>query len=347
MQPRPSAASLREIAKETNLSITTVSRVLREQGEISSETRKRVLDAAKRKRYRPNLLVRALQTGKTRTMGVMVPPYDSYWTQVVAGIHDALAEADHVYIHAWCSEQLTNGGSYNHILQEQLHRLIDRRVDGVILWAHLAPLYDKRLVKDLEARDLPVVTIDHELPFADSVETDEKLGARLAARHLLELGHRHVAHLAWDDSYKWAQLRRSYFENEIASAGNATCVTMMTEKDEEVASLTHKLLASDPRPTAVFACSDRVAKLIYETVNQMGLRIPDDLSVVGFADLEFAQWMQPSLTTIRQDGMEAGRTAARLVVDRSEGKLKETKPQRLRISCRLIKRGSTAPQKSK
>ena len=347
MQPRPSSASLREIAQETKLSITTVSRVLREQGEISSETRKRVLDAAKRRRYRPNLLVRALQTGRTRTMGVMVPPYDSYWTQVIAGIHNALAAADHVYIHAWCSEELTNGGSYNHILQKQLHRMIDRRVDGIILWAHLAPLYDEHLVKDLEARDLPVVTIDHELPFADSVETDEKLGARLAARHLLELGHRHVAHLAWDDSYKWAQLRRSYFEQEIASAANATCVTMMTEKDEQVASLTHKLLSSKPRPTAIFACSDRVAKLIYETVNQMGFRIPDDLSIVGFADLEFASWMQPALTTIRQDGIETGRTAARLLVDRSEGKLKETKPQRLRISCKLINRGSTAPLKSK
>jgi DNA-binding LacI/PurR family transcriptional regulator len=122
---------------------------------------------------------------------------------------------------------------------------------------------------------------------------------------------------------------------------------MMTEKDSEVASLTHKLLSTNPRPTAIFACSDRVAKLIYETVNQMGLRIPEDLSVVGFADLEFASWMQPGLTTIRQDGIEAGRTAARLLIERSEGKLKETKPQRLRISCRLVKRGSTSPQRNK
>jgi len=335
------AASLREIADETNLSITTVSRVLRRQGEISPETRERVLQAAQRMRYRPNMLVHGIRTGKTRTMGVVVPPYDSYWTEVLYGIHEEMTAADHVYINAWCQHQEQDDEeTYHRLLLAQLHRLIDRRVDGIILWPHLAPLYIEH-VEELEARNLPVVTIDHELPFADSVETDEEQGATLAARHLLELGHRDIAHLAWDSSYKWAQLRRIYFEQEVARAG-ARCVTRTTRRDSDVGALTRELLSARPRPTAVFACSDRVAKLIYETLDEMGLRVPQDVSVVGFADIEYAAWMQPALTTIRQNGREAGKRAARLLVDRSQGRIKEVQPCRVRIGCELVRRDSTA-----
>jgi LacI family transcriptional regulator len=342
MATRQPTASLREIAKQTKLSITTVSRVLRKQGEISDETRDRVLEAAKRLRYRPNLLVHGIRTGKTRTMGVVVPPYDSFWTQVLHGIHEELTAADHVYINAWCPQ--TNGeGSYASLLLKQFHRLIDRRVDGIILWAHLAPLYDERVVSELEARDLPVVTIDHELPFADSVETDEELGANLVARHLLQLGHRHVAHLAWDQEYKWAQLRRAFFEEALLAADRTTCETLVVEKDDDATSLTRTILSMKQRPSAIFACSDRIAKLVYASVKAAGLAIPDDISVVGFADVEYASWMQPGLTTVRQDGFVAGQTAARLLLERSMGTYSDPKPRRAKIECSLVERGSTAP----
>jgi len=335
------STSLKKIAESTNLSITTISRVLRDNGEVSSNTRKRVLDAAKKMRYRPNMLIQAIQTGKTRTMGVVVPPYDSYWTSVLCGIHDALTEADHVYINVWCP--YTGGGhSYNDLLQEQLHRLIDRRVDGFILWAHLAPLYNENLIEDLEARDLPVVTIDHELGFADCVETDEQLGATLAAEYLLELGHKYVAHLGWDNFYKWAYLRRTFFEQAIEKSGKASCMTVTCKEDNDVENAAGTLLSANPRPTAIFACSDRIAKMIYAVAGRMKLRIPDDLSVIGFADLEFAQWMQPALTTIRQNGREMGRAAAKALVERSLSVNKDIPPRRIKIECEIVKRASTA-----
>ncbi|MCX5632065.1 MAG: LacI family DNA-binding transcriptional regulator [Phycisphaerae bacterium] len=333
--------SLKQIAESTNLSITTISRVLRDNGEVSSDTRKRVLDAAKKMRYRPNMLVQGIQTGKTRTMGVVVPPYDSYWTSVLCGIHDALTEADHVYINVWCP-YTGSDHSYIDLLQEQLHRLIDRRVDGFILWAHLAPLYNENLIKDLEARDLPVVTIDHELSFADCVETDEWLGATLAAEHLLELGHKHIAHLGWDSFYKWAHLRRTFFEQAIEKSGKASCLTITCKEDEDVEGAAKTLLSANPRPTAIFACSDRVAKMIYAVAGQMGLKIPGDLSVIGFADLEFSQWMQPSLTTIRQNGREMGKVAAKTLVERSCSNNRDIPPRRIQIKCEIIKRASTA-----
>ena len=341
MASRSSPASLREIAKATNLSITTVSRVLRRQGELSDETRARVLEVAKGLRYRPNMLVQGIQTGKTFTMGVVVPPFDNFWTSVLYGIHDELTAANYVYINVWCPHE--NGEtSYSTLLLKQLHRLIDRRVDGIILWAHLAPLYDGRVAEELRARDLPVVTIDHELPFADSVETDEQQGAALVAEHLLKLGHRHFAHLAWSSLYKWAQLRRLFFEQRVAQEKDATCVTMSTENVNEVDSLTCKLLATKPRPTAIFACSDRIARLVYDAVGRLGLRIPEDVSIVGYADLDMAKWMHPGLTTIRQHGEEMGAAAARLLVERSQGKIADAEPRRIRIKCELVERGSTS-----
>ena len=339
-----STTSLREIAERTNFSITTVSRALRNKGEVSTAVRCKILDIAKELRYRPNMLVKGIQTGRTKTIGVMVPPYDSYWTQVLYGIHEELTRADHVYINAWCSER-QNGSSYSNLLQEQLHRLIDRRVDGLILWAHLAPLYNESLVKDLEARDLPVVTIDHELPFADCVETDEEAGATLAAKHLLELGHTNIAHLGWDNFYKWAYLRRTFFEQAIAGCSKAKCTTIICTEDEDVENAAAKLLSLNPRPTAIFACSDRLVKMIYNVAEQMKLRIPEDLSVIGFADLEFVQWMQPPLTTIRQKGFEMGKAAAKLLIDRSESTISNHRPKVVKIGCELIPRQSTASAK--
>jgi len=287
------------------------------------------------------MLVQGIQTGETRTIGVVVPPYDSFWTSVLCGIHDVFIESDLVYINTWCP-QTGDAHSYTALLQQQLHRLIDRRVDGLILWAHLAPLYSENLIDDLEARDLPVVTIDHELPFADSVETDERLGATLAAEHLLELGHKHIAHLGWDSFYKWANLRRTFFEQTIEKSGKASCLTVTCKEDEEVENAAKILLTANPRPTAIFACTDRVAKVIYTVAGQIGLKIPDDLSVVGFADLEFAQWMQPSLTTIRQNGRKMGIAAAKALIECAYSADKNQLPRRIQVECGIVKRASTA-----
>jgi LacI family transcriptional regulator len=199
------------------------------------------------------------------------------------------------------------------------------------------------MIEDLEMRNLPVVTIDHELPFADTIETDEQMGARLTTKHLLGLGHHYLVQLAWDDSYKRIQLRRLFFEQRIKAAGNATCVTVTAKIGEKVASLTRKALSSNPRPEAIFACDDWIAKLIYQILKPIGLRIPQDLSIMRFADLDFTSLMKSALTTIRQKGLEVGKSVARLLINRTRAKVKEDQPQRVGISCELIKRSSTAP----
>ncbi len=250
----------------------------------------------------------------------------------------SLAEANHFFINTWCRHE-DNEANYSRQLLEQLHGLMDRRVDGIILWAHLAPLYTEH-VDELKLGHLPVVTIDHRLSFADSVETDEGELAFLAADYLLGKGHRHIGQLAWQSSYNWAQLRRRNFEQRVGQCADANCRTVEAATIDEVPKRFFELLEAEPGLTAVFACSDHVARKIYEAAEEMGLRIPDDISVLGAAALDFSAWMRPGLTTIRQRGLEMGRRAAEIVMDRSLGTLDDEGPQRITVGCELVERES-------
>ncbi len=336
-----SQVSLKQIAAATNLSITTVSRVLRNKGEISQETREKVLDCAKKFNYRPNLLIQGIQTGRTGNIGIMMPPYDEHWAQVIRGIHDTIVGYDYAGIFLWEDDQgIRTPREKETFMLRQMHRLIDRRVDGVILWPRVSEVYGAHL-DELESRNLPVVTIDHELDFSDSVVTDERLGAELVANHLYRQGHRRIGHLAGHQEWSWAKLRRRYFEEALAVYPDVACIVQAGSDDaEEIPAAARRLL--EQKPTAVFAFGDWVAFEIYKVASQMGLRIPDDLSVVGFSDShKFSQIINPPLTTVRQKSRQIGIEAATLLMERLTGKDKSSKRVRTVIDCELIVRNST------
>jgi len=341
--------SLKEVALAANVSVPTASRILHRKklDQFSEETKQRVQETAQQLQWRPNLLVHGMQTGRTRTIGVMVPPFNSHWSEILYGIHDGLIKADHIPIILWGKNWREDEHKYVAENLEQIHRLIDRRVEGFILWPPMVTPYYDHIE---EMRNIPVVTIDHELPphyGADSVATDEEMGAKLVASHLLGLGHRHIAHFAGSGNkiYSWAKLRSKYFKQEVAGVPGTTCVTVeqwQHDYDEGV-SVAKKLLQMNPRPTAVFAASDQRAQYLYDAAAQMGLKIPQDLSVVGFADLANAATLQPSLTTVRQKSYETGLIAARLILERLQKTYKEPhNHQRVRIGCELVIRDSTA-----
>jgi len=339
---RHSQISLKQIAEATNLSITTVSRVLRNKGEISPETRKKVLAYARKHNYRPNLLIKGIQTGRSGNIGVMVPPYNSYWAGVLKGIHDALVDYDYAGIMLWDEYKSdTPMQDKNRFMLEQMHRLIDRRVDGVILWPKVSEVYGDHL-DDLESRNLPVVTIDNELDFSDSVVTDERQGAELIATHLYNLGHRRIGHLAGQQEWTWARMRRKYFEKALATYPDATCITQIgSDVADEIPEIAKQLLKQ--QPTAIFAFGDWVAFELYKIAHEMNLRIPEDISIVGFSDNhQVAQIMNPPLTTVRQKAREIGIEAVTLLMDRLDDKKKpSSKHTRTVIDCKLVVRGST------
>ncbi len=341
-------SSLKDVAQAANVSVPTVSRILRNKNlsRFSEETRNKVCEAATKLRYRPNMLVKGLQTGLTHTVGVMVPPFDSYWSSILYGIHDTLITVDFVPINLWVrhGDNFSSSGPVDDL--EQIHRLIDRRIDGVIMWPPITPDFYAHN-EELSARNVPVVTIDHELPIefgANSVTTNEEHGAQLVAKHLLGLGHRFIAHLGdvGLETYSWAQRRRKFFENEINAVEGASCFAVEKPKNADGLEIAKRILTANPRPTAVYAASDSLARYIYLAAAELKIRIPEDVSVVGFADLDFAAFMMPPLTSVKQRGYEVGRRAAKLLINRIQGKFSQDGIQNIVMNCELVVRGSTA-----
>ncbi|MBX3425277.1 MAG: LacI family DNA-binding transcriptional regulator [Pirellulales bacterium] len=346
-----SAPRLKDVAEAANVSLSAASRILRgEQERFGEETCQRVLEAARKLGWRRNLLVNGIQTGRTKTVGVMIPPFDSFWVDVLAGIHLCLESADYLPITVWvgdCQE-------FPHFEKEeeqglrQISRLLDRRVDGLILWPSFAVAYYEHFREFIERR-VPCVVIDHEFSedrIADSIETDEQRCARTVAEHLLSLGHRRIACLsaretAWQ---AWAVRRRASFEAAVHEiAGLDVSIWRLNQWGTNGLEVAAEILSLDPRPTAVFCVTDHEAVYVYEAAERMGLKIPSDLSVIGFADLDFAAAMHPPLTTMRQRPKEIGRRAAQLILDRLDGDYGDSPPTTIRVAGDLIVRASCSP----
>lgn len=329
------------------MSQSTVSLVLAGRDISSEVTRQKVLKAAERLKYRPNLLVQGIQTGKTKMIGVMAPPFEFYWSEVLYGIHDVLAAADHVPITLWTAH--TGGGKRSRNAPgtselEQIHRLLDRRIDGVILWPPFAQLFSNH-IQEFVSRDLPVVTIDHRLPpefKADYVGSDEASGGRMVAEHLYKLGHRRIAHLAGPAISTWATARRNAFEKVIEEMPDAHCITLEAPAGESALGIhqARRLLSLPDRPTAIFAATDLYARVVYKAAAELGLRIPHDICVVGFSDDDFAPELTPPLTTVHQPAYEIGRRAAEVVLGRSSGEICDPGPLAEELPVNLVVRGS-------
>ncbi|HEX2475318.1 MAG TPA: LacI family DNA-binding transcriptional regulator, partial [Lacipirellulaceae bacterium] len=222
----PPVPRLKDVAKAANVSLAAASRILRGDRErFGEETCRRVLEASRQLGWRRNLLVSGMQTGRTQTIGVMIPPYDSFWVSVLSGIHDTLGASDYLPITVWIGSL----GDMPHFEKDeaeglrQINRLLDRRVDGLIMWPPFSLAYYHHFPEFVERR-VPVAVIDHYSTVADSVETDEEQATAVVADHLLSLGHRRIACLSSREtpSQTWAVRRRTSFEEAVRRNAEAT-----------------------------------------------------------------------------------------------------------------------------
>jgi LacI family transcriptional regulator, galactose operon repressor len=334
--------SQKKIAEEAGVSIMTVSRVLRGKEDVADETRERVLEVARKFRYRPNLLVRGIQTGKTNTIGVLLPLWPFY-DQISSGIHDELIQADHVPMTIWSASD-AHDRSIDAAELKQIHRLLDRRVDGVILKPVDEAVSDDYL-REVWERGIPLVVLDRELPrtHADFVGTDDYVGGELAAEHLLSLGHRRLGLVVPGRDVTPYALRESGFTDAVAKASGAVCtVHECVQTDGDMYRCVKSILEQTPPPTAMFFTTDSAAPIACEAAREMGLRIPDDLSLLGFGNLAMTKHMDPPLTTLDQFPYKIGRRAAGLLLERSAGRLEDESPVRIRLKPELVLRASTA-----
>lgn len=348
--PNRQIPRLKDVAREAKVSMAAASRILRgERKAFGATTCQRVMETAERLGWRPNLLVSGLQTGRTKTIGVLIPPYDSYWVKVLTGIHCALAESDYLPITVWIGDALAYPSESEESQGVKLiNRLLDRRVDGLILWPPCGVAYDEHF-RALVKRNVPVAVIDYDYSnrsLGDSINTDDDRGVVAVANHLIKLGHRRFGFVSTLEAnwQAWAVRRRGYFEEAVRDHcdGQPQFCCVEGNTPEAVARV-RELLDHKNRPTAIFTVTDHEAVAVYFAARELGLSIPNDLSVVGFADLEFSRMMDPPLTTIRQKPVEIGRQSARVILDRLNGVTESDDSVRISVDTELVMRQSTAP----
>jgi LacI family transcriptional regulator len=342
---------LKSVAEIAGVSIAAASRILRgDTSQFTPQTCDRVRAAAKQIGWRRNLLVTSIQTGRTRTIGVVIPPYDSFWVALLSGINSRLARDDYLPINVWPANE-DNFPYFESPERESvllLNRLLDRRVDALMLWPDFAQVYDHHTRELGKSRvPVPVVMIDYEPQSegCDTVSTDEAQAMRSVVDHLVSLGHHRLAYLSGREApaQTWATERREGFVRAVATHRGVSAQTFkLNATGTNGVEVATEILTGSRRPTAIATATDHEAANVYVAAAKLGIPIPQELSVIGFADLDFAEWMTPPLTTVRQHAREIGLRAANLVLRRLDGSARDTPSTRERVGTTLVHRGSTA-----
>lgn len=335
------AATLSQIARAANVSITTVSRILagKKLNNFSAETIERVRQTASDLQYRPNLLVQGIQKGRTGLVGVVMPAYGGFYSFCLGGIHDTLIQNDYVPIVLWSQKDSLHNTGRSEL--EQIHSLVDRRVDGIIL----KPIFDaasNQYLHEIFSRHIPLVVLDRELSKTSTnfVGTDNEAGIQLAIEHLYELGHRSITYYGPDSPVSSGIERLKGFR-AVAKARKLKCAEVLTDGWAPTLDNAKAAFTTANRPTAVVCVNDDYAIRVQEAAQQAGIRVPDALSITGFGNLHTYRYASPPLTTFDQHPYQIGQSAAELLLSQIESNSKR-QPQRILIPPELILRGSTA-----
>jgi DNA-binding LacI/PurR family transcriptional regulator len=326
--------SIKDIAKATNVSYSTVSRALSDSPRVKTETKERIQRIAAEMGYLPSAVARSLVTRRTNIVGVVVPTItDLFFAEVIHAIEETALKHRYGVI-------LANSGGDPERELAAIRALRERRVDGIILVSRCSSKEDLWAEKGI---DIPVVTVNkfHKEHIGYSVEADNFGSGREATQHLLDLGHRHIAHIA-GLSEEWDSIERQRgYEQALRTYDLSIDPTLIARSDGQPKGgmvAMQQLLALPSRPTAVFCYNDATALGAMRAAHAAGLRIPQDLSVVGFDDIDLAPYFEPPLTTVAQPKREMGEKAVEMVLDLLAGdKLVED----CVLPSRLVIRGST------
>ncbi len=334
---RRTPITLKELAVRARVHPSTISRVANHDPRlrIGPRTRARIEALLEKTQYRPNGVARGLKLRQTFVLAVVIPDITNpFFAALYRGIEDAAAQRDYNVI-------LCNTDGSPERERSHLQSLDSRRVDGVIL----ASTYLKDpAVAWLRRRRIPYVLANR---FSDAradpfVGSDDVLGARLATAHLLSTGRRRVGHLAGVANVSTAVLRRRGYEAALRDAGLQPDPSNIEEagfSEEGGARAMERLLARADPPTGVFAVTDMTAIGACAAARDRGLRIPDDLAVVGYNDIPLASRLVPGLTTMRVPIHDFGTAAATLLLARLDGA--PPMPRRVIFTPELVVRGST------
>ena len=339
-QAPPQRRTIRQIAELAGVSIATVSQVLNGRGDVSDETRDLVARVIRENGYSANRSARGLSGGRTGLVGILVPlVYPAYFSAILAGAAEALSQSDLQIVLSPTGHEhdrevsvldrlhgLTDGALI--ILPEESSEELERLLDGGYRFVVLDPL----------------MPLDERIPSVSAAHTS---GADQAMRHLLKLGHRRIAQITGPTGWLATEDRRRGYRGALAAAGILPDPALEVEAEPEIDpgrdAAAYLLDLPDP-PTAIFGFNDNIAIGAIQAARARGIRVPDDLSIVGFDDVEHATIVSPALTTVRQPLAEMGRTAVSLLNRLLDGQDFET--LHIELATRLVVRDSTAPPRA-
>lgn len=329
------AVTLSDVAREAGVSPSTVSRVINGTAQVAASKREAVLRAIERLRYRPNIIAKGLAQGRSLTIGVVTQEISSpYYGEMLKGVEQALEGTAY--------HPLFASGHWR-VDQEEaaLKVLVNRQVDGLIVMDGSVP--QERLQELVST--MPVVVVGRKIPGLKCLGIDNRQGAYEGVQHLIELGHRRIAHIAGPTSHPDAIERLEGYRAALEDASipfDPSLVVVGDYMEQSGVLAVEALLARGALFTAIFAANDQMAYGANVALYRRGIRVPHDVSLVGFDDLPSSSYFTPPLTTVRQPGSEMGWEAARLMLGMLEGRNYTPKP----LSSRLVMRESTAMLRS-
>jgi DNA-binding LacI/PurR family transcriptional regulator len=334
-------ASIKDIARVAGVSHSTVSRALRNSPLVNSKTIEELQRIARDLGYQPSAVARGLVTRKTLTIGVVVTTIaDPFVSEVVIGIE--LAANDNGY-----SVFLADSNADPAREKSVVHSFAERRVDGIVVTSsRVGALYTPLLSQMM----VPIVLINNQHPgqFVHSVMIDNLQGSREATDHLIGLGHRRIAYVGDQYGHQSDAERFAGYREALELAALPFLPELVTYGDgkSEAGELAmNKLLGLPDPPTAVFCYNDMTALGVLRSVHMHGLRVPADISLIGFDDVFFVSYTQPQLTTVRQPMRRMGRMAMESLLKLMSG---QASAEAIKVPAELIVRESTAaPRKDK
>ncbi|GAB2461083.1 LacI family DNA-binding transcriptional regulator [Xylanimonas ulmi] len=325
--------TITDVARAAGVSVATVSKVVNGRYGVASSTAERVLEVVAQLGYETSLVASSLRRSRTNVIGILLAGFDPFATEILKGISaEAVGKGYELLAYSGAISD-DNAVGWE---RRSLSRLGGTLIDGAII---LTPTVS------VPTSSVPVIAVDPHTGSGgpSTIDCDNIEGARAATRHLIELGHTRIAHVRGRTDLESALLREQGYRDALEAAGIAYDPGLVRDGGYRAAwaiDAARELLTLPDRPTAVFAANDLSAFGVMEVAHELGLRIPQDLSIVGFDDIPEAGSATPRLTTIAQPLQEMGARAVTMLIALLEGREVEAHVQ---LPSRLVVRRSTAP----
>jgi LacI family transcriptional regulator len=330
---------MKDIARDLGLSVVTVSKVLRDHPDIGEETRKRVLQRVKELDYEPNILARSLVTGRSYLIGLIVPGLiHPFFAEVAKALSKAIVDKGYSLIVSSSEEDPA-------LETREIRHLLARRLDALVIASSGT---DTQLFRRMRSQSQPFVLIDRAFDDleADFVGIDDVAAGRIATTHLIEMGRRNIAHISGRENSTGMRRKEGYLEalraHKLPVRENYILSREYVDTDSarQGSEAMRQLLQTTPRPDAVFCHNDPMAIGAMNVILDAGLRIPEDIALVGCGNLNYNDWLRVPLTSIDQRSHLIGQRAGEILLGMIEGR-EWPPPAKVILEPALVVRAST------